>query len=236
MGQKVENGIHNSILNETYILSELKEDPLIIASRLVQDDWCIMEWQEEHQQYVFAAGVVCFPMRWSIHEKFELPMSKIHVPVKAFNDFSDNVMSIFKHMKPEAPVHRGNWAVFNDLNGPLDLFTPTGHESRAFENNVTEYDPKTTGRQLTFRVEYQTLRKLPKSKTILFGIRTYQRYLEEFQTYPKTDIKALIKAIETIDSRMSIYKGMEFWKDATLKYLNSILDGTVIPMQTESKL
>ena len=44
------------------------------------------------------------------------------------------VYDLFKAMSPDAPVHRGNWAVFHDLDGPLDLFSPTGHDDR---NNVS---------------------------------------------------------------------------------------------------
>jgi hypothetical protein len=44
------------------------------------------------------------------------------------------VYDLFKAMSPDAPVHRGNWAVFHDLDGVLDLYTPTGHVER---NEVT---------------------------------------------------------------------------------------------------
>ena len=33
------------------------DDPLMKASRLTQEDWCIMEWKEEEQAYCLTAGV-----------------------------------------------------------------------------------------------------------------------------------------------------------------------------------
>ena len=123
-------------------------------------------------------------------------------------------------MSPDAPVYRGNWAVFNDLDGPLDLYTPEGHEERnEAMSGVRPYEGTKTGRILTFRCEYQTLRKFPKSKAIIFSIRTYQIYLEDFKTYPREDAEILVKVIENIHPDFVAYKGAMFWKDAALKYL-----------------
>lgn len=46
------------------------------------------------------------------------------------------VYDLLKAMSPDAPVYRGNWAVFHDLDGPLDLYIPTGHEAR---NDVSSF-------------------------------------------------------------------------------------------------
>jgi len=231
--KKTDGEMYIKPLGETISLDTTVEDPLVVASRLVQEDWCILEWSEKHENYVFTAGAVCFPMRWSILEKFEQPMFKIHEPVKAFKTLESSVLDLVKNMTHEKPVWRANWAVFNDLDGTLDLATPAGHTDR--ENHKTEFNPKTTGRELTFRAEYQTLLKLPKSKAIVFSIRTYQMFLEEFQQFPIADTKALIKAIKTINPHMGVYKAVKFWEDAAVKYLESIIDGTAIPTIT-SKL
>ena len=114
---------------------------------------------------------------------------------------------MFKNsLTPNAPIWRANWAVFNDLDGPLDLFTPDGHDERNEANQTIVYQGhflyiqqivvikivetikiiiyaqqnyifsgEETGRMLVFRAEYQTLTKLPKTKAIVFSIRTYQR-------------------------------------------------------------
>ena len=50
-------------------------DPLIRLGKLTQEDWCILEWDESQQAYVLTAGIVCFPMRWSLQVKFNQPMS-----------------------------------------------------------------------------------------------------------------------------------------------------------------
>ncbi|XP_031553177.1 uncharacterized protein LOC116290318 [Actinia tenebrosa] len=218
-----EGGVYNKMLQEFISTSEEpgEEDPLIKCGRLTQEDWCIMEWSDEHQAYCLTAGMVYFPMRWSLQEKWNLPMLDIHQPVDGFTKHLKSlVYNLFKTMAPDAPVYRGNWAVFNDLEGPLDLYTPVGHEHRnAAMGGVRPYEGEKTGRVLTFRCEYQTLRKLEKSKAIVFGIRTYQIYLEDFKKFPRKDTETLVKVIENIHPDFVEYKGARFWKDAALKYL-----------------
>jgi len=221
---KTQKGVFNKMLGEEVDASPAEgEDPLLKASRLTQEDWCIMEWKEEEQAYVLTAGTVFFPMRWSLQEKWNQPMLGIHQPVDGFvKHLVKKVANLFKSMSPDAPVCRGNWSVFNDLEGPLDLYTPTGHEDRNANTSsigMRKYQGEETGNILTFRTEYQTLRKLPKSRAIVFGIRTYQFYLSEFKKFPKEDTEILVNVIENLHPDFEDYKGAEFWKEASLKYL-----------------
>jgi hypothetical protein len=54
-----EKGVYNKMLDE-FVSSNPDEsdDPLLKASRLTQEDWCIMEWKEEHQAYCLTAGLI----------------------------------------------------------------------------------------------------------------------------------------------------------------------------------
>ena len=67
----------NFIAVEEFVSSDPKDstDPLIRAGDLTQEDWCILQWDESHQAYVLTAGIVYFPMRWSLLEKWNQPMS-----------------------------------------------------------------------------------------------------------------------------------------------------------------
>lgn len=231
-----EGGVYNKMLGEFVSSSDEpgEEDPLLKCGRLTQEDWCVMEWSEEHQAYCLTAGIVYFPMRWSLTEKWNMPMIDIHQPVDGFTKHLKTlVYNLFKTMAPDAPVYRGNWAVFNDLKSPLDLYTPEGHEVRnEAMGGVRLYEGPKTGRVLTFRCEYQTLRKLEQSKAIIFSIRTYQMYLEGFKTLPREDAEILVKVIENIHPDFITYKGARFWKDAALKYLRRDVLGE---QETEEK-
>ena len=174
---------------------------------------------------MLTSGIVYFPMRWSLQEKFNKVIGQIHVPVKSFTKhLQPSVYDRFVRMKPETPIWRANWAVFNDLDGPLDLYAPKGSLDRNDENKTTPYD-ENTGRALVFRAEYQTLRKLPKTKCIVFGIRTYQRYLEDFHNSTDDECLKLIESIQHLNEDDIEYKGSLFWRDAATKYLQAIVDG-----------
>ena len=161
-------------------------------------------------------------MRWSLQAKFNKVLGEIHKPVAQFTKhFALKAHSILKSLKPEAPIWRANWSVFNDLKSPLDLYSPAGHSELNETNTTTVYQGDRTGRDLIFRVEYQTLRKLPKTQCIVFSIRSYQRYLEDFKQFPANDAEGLIKAIENLDQDEKGYKGAAFWAEAAIKYLRN---------------
>lgn len=128
-------------------------------------------------------------------------------------------------MSPDAPVCRGNWSIFNNLKSPLDLYTPESHNDSSV--SAHSYNGAKTGRELIFRCEYQTLRKLPRSKAIIFSIRTYQMYLEEFQKFSKEDTEILINAIESFHPDLMDYKRHQIWKNAALKYLRRNVLGEI---------
>jgi hypothetical protein len=217
-----DGGIKNLLTGDQFNPKNLDEDPLIVASRLVQEDFCILELNPETSLYKLTAGIVLFPMRWKLTEKFKNDLPHIHIPVTAFTKhLKNNVNDLFEDMQSNAPVWRANWSLFHDLDGPLDLFSPASTSERA-ARVISSENLDEVGRIITFRAEFQTLRRLPKSNAILFGIRTYQRYLEDFKTLPKSDTIALIKAIENLSAEMYDYKSAKYWKDASLKYLRSI--------------
>lgn len=76
---------------------------------------------------------------------------------------------------------------------------------------------------ISLRCEYQTMRKLPKTKCIVFGARTYQRYLHELIDMPLDVSEALRTAIVDLDEEHLNYKGGRVWKKPTIEYLDLII-------------
>ena len=204
-------------------------DPLMKCARLTQEDWVIMEYDEKLDEYVLTAGVVFLSQgngRWSLlKEKWNKPLSGIHVPVEAYEKhLAKKVGGFFKSLKSGKPMKRGNWSVKNDLNGPLDLvksMVEVGKEVAPgrFSCTSSYKSNEEAGKKLTLRSEYQTFRRLPKSKAVVFSIRTYQFRLEEFKKFPREDTELLIAAIEDIHQDKKTDMGLEIWRNATLKYL-----------------
>ena len=130
---------------------------LTTAARLVQDDLIIL--QEVDGEYILTAGVLCFPASWSLRQKFLKSLDIIHHPVTSYDaNIAKRVNRMFTAMRPEQPLWRANFLLYQDA----DLHQPR-HEGEA--------RPK--GKPRFVRVERQTLRKLPETQAVVFGIHTY---------------------------------------------------------------
>jgi hypothetical protein len=70
-----------------------------------------------------------------------------------------------------------------------------------------------------FRSERQSLRRLPKSKALLFTIRTYFEPVTTVAKEPHVPGR-LAEAIRSWDGTVSYYKGMEHWEGLLLPYLD----------------
>lgn len=199
------------------------EDPLLRAGRLTQEDWLILEYDPDQLGYVLTAAVLCFPMSWKLKEKFNKVMNSIHKPVMPYQThLKDKVAALFFKMTPQNSYWRSNWGIYAGLKSPYDLFV---HSSANKSGEIKEFpfEGYDTGHKMFLRCEYQTLRKLPKTKCIVFGIRTYQRYLHELLDLPIDVSETLRTAIENLDEEFLDYKNGEVWEKATVQYLDLII-------------
>ena len=153
----------NRLTGQTWNLRAPGCDPLECAGRLVQEDLCLIQYGD--QGPVFTAGVVCFPSRWRLLEKIGKPLAAVHGSVPFYADRLSRAVDRFMcHVKAGHIAARLNWSVLDD---PA-LFQPTG-KWRLDDNPAITAD--NAGERLFLRVERQTLRRLPRSEAVLFGIR-----------------------------------------------------------------
>lgn len=134
-----------------------QENALKVARRLVQQDLCLMlPVGEEH---ILAGGAMCFPASWTLSEKFMRPMTGIHEPVVEYgSELAHRVERMFRMMRPAQDMWRANWLVYANP----DLHQPRRGGEKRPESEQEQW----------MRVERQSLRKLPNSGAIVFGIHT----------------------------------------------------------------
>jgi len=73
--------------------------------------------------------------------------------------------------------------------------------------------------EIHFRSERQTLRRLPRSKALLFTVRTYFEPITVIAQEPHIPGR-LAEAIRNWDDTVSTYKGRKHWENILLPYLD----------------
>ncbi len=161
------------------------------ASLWVQEDICLL--QEIDGEYRLTAASVCSPSNWHPADKLGRSMDVIHQPVPGYEALlSRRVNSLFKAMSPSKPLLRFNWSLqygnelyWRDKLQPRDLTEPR-----------------------YWRVERQTLRRLPRSGAIVFMIRIYLHKQSEIEQDPvvRENLRSLLARLPEEEK---IYKGLD---------------------------
>ncbi|KAL9594624.1 MAG: hypothetical protein Q9219_006932 [cf. Caloplaca sp. 3 TL-2023] len=204
-------GIDNLLTGERFNTTErpLKQDPMQIAARLVQDDLVITIEKPDGQYYLFG-GAVTVPGTWCLEERLGMPLSQIHVDKGKVPGFREKlergVMNLFRRIQPENPVQRNTWYVIGHDAISEDGFTlGVGKMNMPVENFL-------------FRTERQTLRRLPRSGAVAFHFRTYSVPILDIVKEPYVPGR-LASAIRSWDDETAKYKG-RYTFDELLRYLD----------------
>ncbi|ODQ79778.1 hypothetical protein BABINDRAFT_13394 [Babjeviella inositovora NRRL Y-12698] len=146
-------GLDNIVTGEKvdFTSHPLKENPMVMAAKSVQDDLVIMI--EEDGQYYSKAGVIMLTDFWRLKDKLGITMSAIHT---SGDDLKYN--------------ERNNYFIQTDDD--IAWSSAIGAEDSA-EIGWCTADVAKTAEQLYFRSERQSLRKLPRTGAVVFIIHTY---------------------------------------------------------------
>ena len=203
--------LHNTLTGEAWDLAKLACDPLELAGRLVQEDLCIIQRSDDGP--MFTAAVLCFPTRWRLHEKLGKPLALVHGPVPFYGErLAAPVDRFMAKMKPDHIASRLNWSVLDD---PA-MFQPTGKWREQRNTAITPYN---AGDRLYLRVERQTLRRLPQTGAILFGIRVHSYPLARAITTPAAASR-LAEAVRSLPEATVHYKSLKVFGPALLGWLD----------------
>jgi hypothetical protein len=185
-------------------------DPLELAGRLVQEDLCLVQNREEGP--VLTAATLCFPSRWRLLDKIGKPLASVHAPVPLYaTRLAGPVDRFMRHLKPGHIASRLNWSLLDD---PA-LFQPGG---KWRVEASTEITAENAGSHVFLRVERQTLRRLPVTDAILFGIRVHVYPIEQVIDGPER-ADELASAIDALPDDIQHYKSLLPFREALLCWL-----------------
>jgi len=120
----------------------------------VAEDLCLLEQRAD--RFILTAGSVCSASHWKLSDKIGLELGAVHAPVPDYQTtLNERVNRLLKKLQPGKPLLRYNWSLQPDN----ELFWEAG--------DYSSLDAK------FWRVERQTLRKLPRTGAVVFGIRIF---------------------------------------------------------------
>ena len=186
--------------------------PLEIASLLVQEDLVLMLPQKE--EYFLGAASLCAPSNWSLKEKFNKSLLLLHKDVPSYSSkIGSRVNNIFINLPEGRIFQRFNWSIYET---PI-LFQPA--ENKSYIERGKEINQENAGDKLFIRVERQTIRRLPVSRSIIFTIRVHVDPLNSI----KEDISLLQdlkKGIVDLDVSMKEYKSIDQINQPVIDWIN----------------
>lgn len=205
--------LHNRLTDESWDLAAPPCHRLELAGRLVQEDLCII--QHDAGGPCFTAALLCFPSRWRLHEKLGRPLPEVHGPVPLYAErLARPVDRFMAHVKPGHVAQRLNWSLLDD---PA-LFQTAGHGREGVNPAITSAN---AGEALYLRVERQTLRRLPRSAAVLFGIRVHVYPLARAVSTPALAAR-LAAAVRALPPEIERYKSLGPFRAAVLGWLDGM--------------
>ena len=186
-------------------------NPLLSVARTIQEDLVVLSG--DHQSgHPIIAGVVCFPSGWSIADKIGKSITETHLPVPAYASvLAEATNRLLIKLKVNRPVWRTNWGV--RCSDRLDQSPKHAHD---LHQQLSLLNSGNIGKRCVFRVERQTLSRLPESGGILFTIHTHQCPLGALDVAER---RKLLGVIRTCPDATLRYKGIAPMRDLVVSYL-----------------
>jgi hypothetical protein len=185
--------------------SSPRDHPIVAAARLIQEDLCLLVRSDAWR---LQAACVCFPSRWNLASKLGTTLDDIHGPVPGYDvELSRPTNAFFERLKPERSFWRLNWTL---IDNPA-LHQPTSAR-RSPNGDLDDW---------YFRVERQTLRRLPESDAVVFTIRNYVASARSLcDTHAEFGV-TLLRNLDSAPKEMLEYKGWRGVADRLRESLNA---------------
>lgn len=182
---------NNTLHNARHELSwKLGEKGLWQACLWVAEDICLLE--KLCGETILTAASVCSPSNWKLEEKIGRSIDAIHTPVPAYaNVLGERIRRLMDGLKPSKPMLRFNWSI------------QPGNELCWRPDN----DEKADSIEKYWRVERQTLLRLPLTGAIVFGIRIFLHSLEAMNKQDGFQ-DSLLRVLEQLPGKEKLYKDL----------------------------
>ncbi|KAF8881683.1 hypothetical protein CPB84DRAFT_1838277 [Gymnopilus junonius] len=159
-------------------------NPLHFLLENVPEDFLITEEDKSTGLYVLRAAVSCSAVGWRLAEKMGRPLHEVHGPVPDYEEKMKFSMDrFFTKMTCDKPIQRGSWSL---EIGQLLYSQPGDSHYKLREIQSSEIEVE----DIYLRVDWQTLRRLPRSKAIKSYLEYKSTHHVEHKLLPALDLWA----------------------------------------------
>lgn len=190
------------------------------AGSIVGEDLVLLR-QEGDEAPVLCSAMVCFSFG-QLKSKLGQPLDAIHEPVPGFRrSLSKPLDRVFAKIAPDRGFSRHNVEFrWND-----DLLHPSITASSEAKGRLEPSGARSAPEHMVARIEYQTLRRLPVSKHILFTIATLNDPVATLVSRSPAAAEALLARVASFSESMCAYKGLTpRLRDDLLVYLRAAVE------------
>lgn len=192
---------HLKIYHPNHTFLEYGSSLLQRASMMVQEDLVLMVPKEN--KYFLGAASLCAPSNWSLKDKFNKSLPDLHEHVPIYKKtIGSRVDNLFNKLPLDRIFQRFNWSIYESSS----LFQP--ERSKADVERSKSINSTNAGDKLFLRVERQTIRKLPKTLSIVFTIRVHVDPLSSIQNSLSL-VRDLNLALKNLSKDMKAYKSID---------------------------
>ena len=161
------------------------------SSLWVQEDLCLL--QETGGEFRLTAASLCSPSNWKLEDKIGRGMDMIHRPVPGYQtQLAARVNRLLASLKPSKPLLRYNWSI-------------QPHNELCWRDDV---EPDTVTNEKYWRVERQTLVRLPQTGAVVFGIRIFLHSFSRMNELLDFDA-AVTRLVARLPERERLYKNLD---------------------------
>ena len=172
---------------------------LLNISSTLDEDFLILVPAEDDIGYILGAYITCFPQGFETSTILGKRVRDIHGPVPKYKERLQSSMErFFDRIEVGKFVRRTNWSCATTdklYTGDIQTHFHAGDNSEKSEEEMEDIRPE----QCLQRTEAQILFRLPKTRALVFVIKTY--------TYPLEDVKAEGLGPDLADAIEGLEKG-----------------------------
>ncbi len=153
--------------------------------------------QDQHGEFCFVGGSICFPSSWAPEEKLGLPLTSIHSVVPGLNaEMGARIRTFLDRLPPNEVFERDNWSL-----------SATSERNLHPALNRPRLGPATPLSGIFLRVERQAFVRLPNIAGLLFLIQIELHGLSEL--IADLELRNAFKAhFASMSDSVATYKGL----------------------------